>query len=59
MDKNGYIKHIKNLLKTYHPDLCTDGKLIDTYNEITIRLNITLNKLEGKETDAIETLLED
>ena len=46
MEKESYIKHIKNLLKTYHPDLCQEENLKDTYNEITIKLNRTLNSLE-------------
>jgi hypothetical protein len=58
MEKESYIKHIKNLLKTYHPDLCHDENLKDTYNEITIKLNRTLNSLEdnGKTN---ENILED
>ena len=58
MEKESYIKHIKNLLKTYHPDLCHDENLKDTYNEITIKLNRTLSDLEdnGKTN---ENILED
>jgi hypothetical protein len=58
MEKESYIKHIKNLLKTYHPDLCHDENLKDTYNEITIKLNRTLSSLEdnGKTN---ENILED
>jgi hypothetical protein len=42
MEREEYIKHIKKLLKTYHPDLCHDENLRDTYNEITIKLNYIL-----------------
>ena len=49
MEKAAYIKHIKKLLKTYHPDLCPDKNLLNTYNEITIKLNVALSKLENKE----------
>ena len=35
MEREEYKKHIKKLLKTYHPDLCHDENLRDTYNEIT------------------------
>jgi len=46
MEREEYKKHIKKLLKTYHPDLCHDENLKDTYNEITIKLNRALNDLE-------------
>jgi hypothetical protein len=59
MEKDEYIKHIKTLLKTYHPDLCPDEKLIKTYNEITIKLVNSLNKLENKEITINENLIED
>jgi len=49
MEKAAYVKHIKKLLKTYHPDLCPDENLRNTYNEITIKLNTALGKLENKE----------
>jgi hypothetical protein len=49
MEKEAYIKHIKKLLKTYHPDVCPDENLRNTYNEITIKLNNALGKLENKE----------
>ena len=49
MNTAAYVKHIKKLLKTYHPDLCPDEKLINAYNEITINLNNALSKLENKE----------
>ena len=48
MNVEEYIKHIKHLLKEYHPDLCQDETLKDAYNEITIKLNITLNQLSKK-----------
>jgi hypothetical protein len=49
MEKAAYVKHIKKLLKTYHPDVCPDERLKNTYNEITIKLNNALSKLEDKE----------
>jgi hypothetical protein len=49
MEKTAYVKHIKKLLKTYHPDLCPDESLRNTYNEITIKLNAALGKLENRE----------
>jgi len=49
MEKVDYITHIKKLLKTYHPDVCPDENLRNTYNEITIKLNNALSKLENKE----------
>ena len=44
-------KYIKNLLKKYHPDLCTDSQLRNTYNEITIKLIKILYNLENKEIE--------
>jgi hypothetical protein len=59
MEREKYIKHIKKLLKTYHPDLCHDENLRDTYNEITIKLNRTLENLEDdKITKSNENILE-
>ena len=59
MEREEYIKHVKKLLKTYHPDLCHDENLRDTYNEITIKLNMTLNNLEdNKITKINEDILE-
>jgi hypothetical protein len=49
VEKEAYVKHIKKLLKTYHPDVCPDENLRNTYNEITIKLNNALSKLENKE----------
>ena len=59
MENEKYKNHIKKLLKTYHPDLCHDGNLRETYNEITIKLNKTLNKLENNEVKTNETISED
>ena len=59
MENEKYIKHIKKLLKIYHPDLCHDENLKDTYNEITIKLNKTLNKLENNEVKINENIPED
>jgi hypothetical protein len=59
MEREEYKKHIKKLLKTYHPDLCQDENLRDTYNEITIKLNRTLDNLEdNKTTKTNENILE-
>jgi hypothetical protein len=58
MPREDFIKHIKKLLKIYHPDLCPDENLKNTYNEITIKLNSSLNKLEKKEIDIKENLIE-
>jgi len=58
MEREEYIKHIKKLLKTYHPDLCHDENLKDTYNEITIKLNMTLNNLEDKKAKINENIPE-
>ncbi len=59
MEKDEYVKCIKQLLKTYHPDLCKDENLREMYNDITVKLNITLNKLENKEVTLNESLIED
>jgi len=59
MEKEEYIKHIKKLLMTYHPDKCTDKNLMNAFNEITIKLNITLNQLENKKVEINKTLIED
>ena len=56
MEREKYINHIKKLLKTYHPDFCHDENLRDTYNEITIKLNKTLNKLENNEAKINENV---
>jgi hypothetical protein len=53
MEREEYIKHIKKLIKTYHPDLCHDENLRDTYNEITIKLNMALNNLEDNKTTKV------
>jgi len=42
MDKNGYIRQLKQLIKKYHPDLCSNSYLESMYNEIT---KILINKL--------------
>jgi hypothetical protein len=59
MEREDYIKHIKKLIKTYHPDLCSDENSKKTYNEITIKLNVTLNRLENKEITINEQFIED
>jgi len=42
MKKSEYIKHLKQLIKKYHPDLCNNKYLESMYNEIT---KILVNKL--------------
>ena len=46
-NKEEYIAHIKHLIKEYQPDLCPDETLKDAYNEITVKLNITLYQLDN------------
>ena len=46
MNKNNYIRQLKQLIKKYHPDLCTSKYLENTYNEITIKLNQKLNQIK-------------
>jgi len=45
MEKEEYIRKLKQLIKKYHPDLCKDAYLEGIYNEITIRLNQKLNQV--------------
>ncbi|MCL2271948.1 MAG: hypothetical protein FWC19_03970 [Treponema sp.] len=45
MDKREYIKKLKQLIKKYHPDLCSNGYLESMYNEITRILVNKLNKI--------------
>jgi len=42
MNKQEYIKKLKQLIKKYHPDLCDNSYLESMYNEIT---KILVNKL--------------
>ena len=44
MNKSEYIKHLKRLIRKYHPDLCTNSYLESMYNEITRILIIKLNQ---------------
>jgi hypothetical protein len=43
MKKAEYIKQLKQLIKKYHPDLCSDEKLEAMYNKITKKLTEILN----------------
>jgi len=45
MEKEEYIRKLKQLIKKYHPDLCKDAYLEGIYNEITIKLNQKLNQI--------------
>jgi hypothetical protein len=47
MNRDGYIRLLKQLIKKYHPDLCQDEYLEKEYNEITIKLNIRLNQIRN------------
>jgi hypothetical protein len=49
MEKAEYIGQIKRLIKKYHPDLCKDETLESLYNEITIKLNAVLSRLQAGE----------
>ena len=48
MKKTEYIKQLKQLIKKYHPDLCTDEHLESMYNEITIKLTNALNNIKNE-----------
>jgi DnaJ-class molecular chaperone len=43
MNKEEYIRQLKQLIKKYHPDLCKNEYLENIYNEITVKLNNKLN----------------
>jgi hypothetical protein len=47
MNRDEYIKLLKQLIKKYHPDLCQDKYLEKEYNEITIKLNNKLNQIRN------------
>jgi hypothetical protein len=47
MNREEYIKQLKQLIKKYHPDLCQDEYLEKEYNEITVRLNKKLNQIRN------------
>ncbi|MCL2444071.1 MAG: hypothetical protein FWD13_11510 [Treponema sp.] len=49
MNKNDYIKQLKNLIKKYHPDLHNNNYCESIYNEITVKLVNKLNELKTKE----------
>jgi len=46
MNKAGYIKQLKNLIKKYHPDLHNDSYYESIYSEITVKLVNKLNELK-------------
>jgi len=48
MNKNEYMKQLKQLIKKYHPDLCENAYLESMYNEIT---KILVNKLNEVKTN--------
>jgi len=57
MEKQEYIRKLKQLIKKYHPDLCNDVNLEKMYNEITIKLNDKLNQFRNEnDTKDIENL---
>jgi len=55
MEKEEYIRKLKQLIKKYHPDLCKDENLEEMYNEITIKLNEKLEQVRtGKNNQSYE-----
>jgi len=54
MEKMDHIIQLKRLIKKYHPDLCDNKSLEPLYNEVTIKLTGTLQKLRTKESRAID-----
>ncbi len=52
MKKADYVRQLKQLIKKYHPDLCTDKYLESMYDEITKKLISILNAF--KENNAQE-----
>jgi hypothetical protein len=46
-----YIKQLKQLIKKYHPDLCSDKNLESMYNELTKKLT---NILNGAKTNGMQ-----
>jgi hypothetical protein len=49
VEKIEYIRHLKQLIKKYHPDLCKDEVLESIYNEISIKLINTLENIRDKD----------
>jgi len=47
MNREEYIRRLKQLIRKYHPDLCQDEYLEKEYNEITIKLNNKLNQISN------------
>jgi hypothetical protein len=50
MKRTEYIKQLKQLIKKYHPDLCTDEHLEAMYDAITKKLTNILNSVKTNET---------
>jgi len=48
MEREEYIRKLKQLIKKYHPDLCNDEKLENMHTEITIKLNEKLNRVRAE-----------
>lgn len=48
MEKAEYIRQLKQLIRKYHPDLCANAVLEMKYQEITIRLNGILDRLQRR-----------
>jgi len=49
MEKAEYIKQLKQIIKKYHPDLCSDSHLESMYVEITKKLTVILNGLKAND----------
>jgi len=59
MDKKGYIKQLKILIKKYHPDLNNDNYCESEYREITVKLVNKLNELKTSKNNQIGAKEED
>ena len=46
MKKTEYIRKLKQLIKKYHPDLCSNENLESMYNDITKKLTEILNNIK-------------
>ena len=44
MEKADYLRQLKLLIKKYHPDRCSDSRLLEEYSEITRKLNAVLER---------------
>ena len=54
MNKKEYIKQLKQLIKKYHPDLCSNIYLESMYNEITKKLVNKLNEIKENKNEKSE-----